>query len=130
MIKEELRHQIPAYWLARGEEAVAAAALAAENGLLGSAVNRVYYAVFYAACALLAKDGKEYGKHSAVRAAVNRDLVKSGKLAVEFGELFNTLFNERNQGDYGYFKDFSKDEVSSWISSAREFLAVARNLLS
>jgi hypothetical protein len=130
MTRDELRHQIPAYWLTRGEEAVAAAALAAENGLLGSAVNRVYYAVFYGACALLAKDGKEYGKHTAVRAAVNRDLVKSGKLAVEFGELFNTLFNERNQGDYGYFKDFSKDEISAWINSARKFLAVARNLLS
>lgn len=130
MTKDDLKQLVPSYWLDRSEEAVAAASLAVKNGLLVSAVNRAYYAVFYAACALLAKEGKEYGKHSAVRAAVNRDLVKSGKLTAEYGELFNTLFEERNEGDYAAFKNFAQGDVSLWVDKARAFLTVARNMLS
>ncbi len=130
MISEENRRRIPAFWLTRAEESLAAASLAFENSLLTSAVNRTYYAAFYAACALLAKDGSDYGKHSAVRAAVHRDLVKTGRIGVEFGELFSILFEERNEGDYLSFKNFSETDVASWLSRTREFLAVTRKLIS
>lgn len=130
MTKDELRSRVPGYWLERADEAIAAADLAAGNNLLVSAVNRTYYAVFYAACALLSKDGKEYGKHSAVRAAVHRDLVKPGRIAAEYGELYSTLFEERNEGDYVTFKDFSQTDVATWLAKAREFLAIAKRMVT
>ena len=43
-----------------------------------SAVSRAYYAAFYAVSARFARDGKLFSRHSAVEAAVHRDLVKPG----------------------------------------------------
>ncbi len=42
------------------------------------AINRAYYALFYAVSALLLEEGRRFSKHSGVRAAFNRDLVKPG----------------------------------------------------
>jgi len=53
------------YWLEQADEALAAATLNLTNGLHRSAVNRVYYAMFYAVLALLATHHAETSKHSA-----------------------------------------------------------------
>jgi hypothetical protein len=44
-----------------------------------AAASRAYYAAFYAVSALFAWEGREFAKHSAVHAAVHRDLVKVGR---------------------------------------------------
>lgn len=80
MTKEELRAQAPAYWMGMADEAIRAAELSSENSMLVTAVNRMYYAAFYAACSLLARGNKEYGKHSAVRAAFHKDINTSRRL--------------------------------------------------
>ena len=43
-----------------------------------AAASRAYYAAFYAVSALLALGGRTFKKHSALEAAVHRDLVKPG----------------------------------------------------
>jgi uncharacterized protein len=53
------------------------------------AINRAYYALFYAVSALLLEEGRRFSKHSGVRAAFNRDLVKPGRLSRKHGELYN-----------------------------------------
>ncbi len=42
-----------------------------------SACNRAYYAIFYAASALLYSKGFSYGKHSAVIAAFRQHFIKT-----------------------------------------------------
>jgi HEPN domain-containing protein len=53
------------------------------------AIYRAYYALFYAVSALLLEEGRRFSKHSGVRAAFNRDLVKPGRLSRKHGELYN-----------------------------------------
>ena len=66
-----------------------------------SAASRAYYAAFYAVSALFALEGKTFRKHSAVEAAVHRDLVRPGHWSVELGGGFSHLLTTRSLGDYG-----------------------------
>ena len=50
-----------------------------------AAGSRAYYAAFYAASARFALDGRQFSKHSAVHAAVHRDLVHLGGWPSELG---------------------------------------------
>jgi uncharacterized protein (UPF0332 family) len=52
------------------------------------AVSRAYYAMFYAAQALLLRRGIRRSKHSAVIAAFNEQFIKSGEIPADlFGHL-------------------------------------------
>jgi uncharacterized protein (UPF0332 family) len=48
------------------------------EGFYSSAINRAYYAIFYAANALLSTQGLARGKHSGVIAAFRERFVKPG----------------------------------------------------
>ena len=50
-----------------------------------AAASRAYYAGFHAVCALFALEGKQFSKHTAVRGAVHRELVRTGRWSVERG---------------------------------------------
>jgi len=76
--ERENRAAIARNWLDKADDALEIAELSLGRGPLVSCVNRMYYAAFYAVSAVLADEGITYGKHAAVRASVNRDLVKTG----------------------------------------------------
>jgi uncharacterized protein (UPF0332 family) len=65
------------------------------------AASRAYYSAFYAASALFALEGKTFTKHTALAAAVHRDLVRTGRWPSELGEAFSWLLRTRQTGDYG-----------------------------
>jgi len=66
-----------------------------------AAASRAYYAAFYAVSAHFALEGKSYTKHSAVEAAVHRDLVKTGIWDMDLGRGYSRLAQLRTRGDYG-----------------------------
>jgi len=71
------------------------------------AVNRLYYAVFYAASAvMMGCYGKSYKKHSGVRAAFHREFVKKGLVEEDHGKLYDQLYDDRQEGDYALFVEF------------------------
>ena len=85
----------------RADQAVDAARKLASDGYYDFAASRAYYSVFYAASALLLKEGLEFRKHSGVIAAIHQRFIKTGRLEKEFGKNLNWLFELRSIGDYG-----------------------------
>ena len=69
----------------RALEAFQAATLLLAHQAFDSAASRAYYAVFHAASALFALEGRTLTKHSALEAAVHRDLVKEGRWSADLG---------------------------------------------
>ena len=63
-------------------------------------VNRSYYCAFYAASAVFAMEGRTFVKHTAVRAALHRDLVREGRVGGDVGDAYDALFDARARGDY------------------------------
>jgi len=66
-----------------------------------AAVNRAYYAMFYAASALLASQGLERSKHSGVIADFRQYFVKTGIIEPEYSRIYGAAMDERHAGDYG-----------------------------
>ena len=64
-----------------------------------------------------------------VRAALHRELIKTGVLAVEMGALYDRLFADRQRGDYLVLTEFEPQYVEEKIESAAAFLGAIRPLL-
>ncbi len=121
---EAVRH-----WWGRALESVEAARRGLEAGAYSFAINRAYYALFYTVSALLLEEGRRFGKHSGVRSAFNKDIIKSGRLSEEHGKLYNQLFRDRQEGDYIEFTKFDTQYVQEKIDGYEKFLADLRPLL-
>lgn len=115
--------------LERSEESIHAAEKLQDEGFYDSVASRAYYAAFYAAAALLLSQNLEFGKHSAVIAAIHQKFVKTGKLDQRFGKDLNWLFELRGVGDYGELLHVFKEDASEAIKKAKEFLEAVKMLI-
>jgi len=92
-------------------------------------VNRLYYAAFYAVSALLIMKGKSYKKHSAVRAALHHDFVKTGLIPVKYGKLYDALLRDREEADYVAFVNFDRKVIKEELVQTKDFINLFENLL-
>ena len=60
MIKKEKRSEIVRHWLEKADESLTSARREFEAGSFSFAMNRLYYAVFYAASALLMEHDRTF----------------------------------------------------------------------
>lgn len=86
------------------------------------AVSRAYYAVFHAVSAAFALQDKTFVKHSALRAAVHRDLIKTGLWTVDLGIAFDIVWKLRDTGDYGGITHVTKEEADQAVEKAVQIL--------
>jgi hypothetical protein len=110
------------YRLERAKETLAEAALLRENAHLNAAVNRLYYACFYAVTGLLLTEGQSSSKHSGVRALFDANWVKNGRVSKDAGRFYRQLFDMRQKGDYADLTTFAPDDVREWQGSATRFV--------
>ena len=94
-----------------------------------SAASRAYYAAFHGVTATLAARGMDFTKHTAVRAALHRDLIQSGALSVELGRDYDFLLDLRETVDYGGVAEASLASATKAIEKARMILAALQPLL-
>lgn len=73
--------EIVRYWFDKAEESLLSAQDELSAGRLSFAVNRIYYACFYAVSGVLMAKNLRFKKHSGVRASFHQHLVKTGKIA-------------------------------------------------
>lgn len=92
-----------------------------------SAASRAYYAAFHALTALFALQEKSFSKHSALRSALHRDLIRKGQLSVEVGKAFDFLMDMRETGDYGGLIRVSREDARKSVEKAEMIIeAVSR----
>lgn len=91
--------EIPLY-LDRARQDLQAAESNLQRGFYRVAVTRAYYAMFYAASALLASKGISRSKHSGVRSAFREYFVKTGLIETEFAKMLGHAFDSRLDSDY------------------------------
>jgi len=124
-MKEEIaRQEIIKYWMAKAYESLQSARSEEQAGRFVFAVNRGYYACFYSASAVLLREGEKFSKHTGVRAAVHRSLIKTGKIDSSWGRFYDLIFNSRQRGDYQELVVFSPEEAEELISQAEGFVDV------
>jgi len=115
--------------LERAEKSIQAAKELVAGGYYDFAASRAYYAAFYAATAILLREGLEFGKHSGVIASIHQRFVKTGKLDKQHGKDLNWLFELRSIGDYGATVHVSKQDAEKAIGAAEGFLHAIKALI-
>jgi len=115
--------------LEKASRAIKAAESLANQGDLDFAAGRAYYAMFYAAEALLVRQNLRFRKHGGVHAAFGEHFAKSGRLDRKYHRWILDAFDKRLQGDYGFEAVLTVEDVVQMIDHAREFLHEARRLL-
>lgn len=104
-----------------------AAKLLAQNGFWNSAINRLYYALFYAVNSILVLNEIDSQTHSGMRTQFSKYFIKTGKLDKKYGKLLVQLYDWRQQGDYENLFDFSEDTVNQLFEPVKEMLATIEN---
>ncbi len=110
------------YRLQKANETISETKILIENKLWNTAINRMYYACFYAVGALLIKNGIEASSHSGSRQKFGQLFVHTGLISTELGKLYSELFEKRQKGDYNDFFDFDEETVLKLYQPAVEFI--------
>ena len=126
---EKARREVIEYWIEKAKEALNSARSEQMAGRFVFAINRAYYGCFYSASAVLLNKGEKFSKHSGVRAAIHRSLVKTGEIDMSWGSFYDLIFNSRQRGDYQELVNFSPEETEELISQAEGFVNEMRHLL-
>jgi len=100
-----------------------------DNGFWNTAINRMYYACFYAIGALLVKDDIVVNSHAGVRQKFGQLYVKPGKIDRELGKHFTELFEKRNRGDYNDFVDYDESEAKNLLPKTVELIDKIKTLI-
>ena len=119
MTADESRREMVRNWLAMAEDALASARREQAPGP-SAAVNRAYYACFYAASAVLLLDGRQFVKHTGVREAVHKHLVKTGRLTARVGQIYDQLMKNRHEADYGAVVRSTPEDAAEAVELAEE----------
>ncbi len=130
MTENNARAEVVLYWWEKGMESLIAARRELTAGANEFAINRAYYALFYAVSALLLENGRQFKKHSGVRDTFNKEFIKTGRIEKKYGDLYNQLFDDRQVGDYIALTGFDTEYVSEKIDACEAFLSQLSPMLT
>ncbi len=128
-LSDENINALVAYRLQRAQETLSEIPYPAEKGYYNTAVNRLYYACYYAAVALLLKHGMNPGTHAGVKQMLGIHFVVPGLLPRETGRAYSLLFERRHSSDYDDFDYSSKEEIEELLPKATAFIETIQQLL-
>lgn len=100
-----------------------------ENGFYNTAVNRMYYACYYAASTLLVANKVVTKSHEGVKQMFSFHFVKTGKVSEEYGKFYSRLFEKRTKGDYEDLFDQDLSSCEELFPQAKEFIATIDKLV-
>lgn len=118
------------YRFNRAQETISEVETLIQNRFWNTAINRMYYACFYAVGALLVKNGVETSSHSGCRQKFGQLFVKTGKVDKELAKLYTDLFEKRQKGDYNDFFDFDEETVVNLYKPTKLFIQKIGDLLN
>jgi uncharacterized protein (UPF0332 family) len=100
-----------------------------QSGDAEFSVGRAYYAMFYAAQALLNEKELRFRKHAGVHSGLAEQFVKTGLLDKKYHRWLLAAFSKRITGDYGIETELTSKDAGLLIEQADEFLETAKKFL-
>ncbi len=113
--------ELSRYRLEKSLEMLAAAKRDANVNDYASANNRAYYCIFHAMRAVLALDGEDFKKHSAVISRFTLRYLKTDILPRRYGALISNAALIRNRSDYEDFYICSIEDTHKLLEGAESF---------
>ncbi len=117
------------YRLEQADESLEAARILMEKMMLRPAVNRSYYAMFYAVLSLLAIEKKETSKHSGAVSLFDKEFVKRGIFAKDLSRWLHEAFDLRQISDYSAQSSISLEDAQLSFDHAKAFVEEVKSVL-
>lgn len=121
-IEEQTRDDLIKYRLEQARDTIDVVDLLIQNDKLSSAINRIYYGMFYSLLALAHKFNFETSKHQQLIGWFNKEFIRTGLIEKEFGRILRDAFENRTSGDYDSFVTFDHAEVLLLFSDMKSFI--------
>ena len=122
-LTDEQRRDIVRYRMENAQKMLSEVESHRENGFYNTAVNRMYYACYYAATAMLISMGIEVKSHDGVRLNLGKCVVMEGRLSPELGRFYSRLFSKRSTGDYDDFINHTLTTVDELLPQAQQLIS-------
>lgn len=129
VLDEESRKALVTYRMQRAIETMKEAEVMIRESFYNAAINRMYYACYYATLALLLKNNIQTQSHNGVKTMLGLHFVSTGKLPLKVGQTFTSLFDKRHSGDYDDFVFCDKEMVDELFPQAELFIKSINALL-
>ena len=128
--KSDDREILIKHRLLQAEETISDVQLLIENNRLRSALNRIYYGMFYSLLALALAFKYESSKHAQILGWFNKNFINKGLIDQKFGKIIYKAFSRRTKGDYDTFADFEMETVVEMFKEMQEFVAEIKSFLT
>jgi len=123
------KEELIKYRLSRAESTLDEAKVMLEIEHWNTAVNRLYYACFYAVSAYMAFVEIKANTHTGTKAKFNETLIKTELLTLEHSQLYNKLFVLRNKADYKDFIEFTEERITPLLPQSQAFVQAISELI-
>ena len=130
MIEDKDRDALVKYRLQQSVDTIELARFLLSNNKLTTAVNRIYYGIYYALTALALKNTYETSKHGQLIGWFNKEFIATGKMDAKYGKILRNAFRNRTKGDYDAFVNFSNAEVKQMLEEMILFIEQITSQLS
>lgn len=117
------------YRLERAKDTLDDARILAEKGKWNSAINRLYYAAYYAITALLLRSNFRATTHNGTKSLFSEHFIKTKVFPQEVGKMYSQLFTWRQKGDYTDLFDFTEEAVTPYFEPVRELIDLVEHTL-
>ena len=115
---------------AKAHRMLRTAQLSLVDGDPESAINRAYYATFYAATAALLSVGEAPKTHSGTHNRFYDHFVRSGRLESDISDTLKEAFNLRQRADYEAVSLFDEAAAADLMADVEHFVAAVEALLA
>lgn len=129
-IEENDRESLINYRLEQAEETIYDVQLLIENDRFRSAINRIYYGMFYTLLALGLANNYETSKHAQLIGWFNKNFIHKGSIESKYGKIINKAFNRRTKGDYDIFIEFDEEIVDEMFEEMKDFISEIKTFLN
>ena len=92
-------------------------------------INRAYYAVFYAASAVLSTRDLSTSRHTGVVSMFGSEFVKKELLSPDLGRVLHRLFEMRQRSDYHSPEEPTRESNEECIGEAEKFVGDIKTFL-
>lgn len=118
------------YRLSRSKDTFIDARILADKERWNSAINRLYYAAYYAVIALLLKYNLKPTTHNGAKTVFSEHFIKKEIIPKEFGKLYSQLFTWRQKGDYDDLYDFNKENVLPYFEPVQKLIEIIESKIN
>ncbi|MCF6353224.1 MAG: HEPN domain-containing protein [Cyclobacteriaceae bacterium] len=124
------RKIVVSHRLKRANNTLLEVELLIENNMFNTAINRLYYASFYAVTGLLVRHKIKAHTHGGVRQMFGLHFVKKGLIDKQTNKFYSDVFDMRLTGDYDDFVEYSRQDIIELIPLAKKLIKAIEKLIA